>query len=213
MMLVAFAADAFALRPRAVALHRRSHRSQPLPTRPAALRMASDDEEEIAALEAKLSALKQAKQEEVAEEEAAAAAAAAESFVEADEGFDFTTMSCAPYFPWRPMPHHLESCAVPLSGLRRVARRNRKKVAASQSAVAAELLSEAWKEEEEEPSAGLPVAPLAAAFVLIAAFSQVPIGQENLDLATYGGKEVRLESPSEIKARYDRISGALDEDE
>ena len=146
------------------------------------------DDDEISALEEKLAALKQSKKEEEVLQTAQAAAERV-PMVEVDDGFDWTTMS------------------------------SRKKVAAMQSAAPGELLSEAWKESETDgPSADGEgggfnlVAIVGAVLVTVGfiAFAQVPVGQTNLDTVTYGGKTTRVESPDEIRARYQQLT---DEDE
>ena len=149
-----------------------------------------DEEEDIEALEAKLEALKQKKKDETKAKELAEGmeAAAKRPMVEVQEGFDFTTMS------------------------------SRKKVAAVQTEAPSELLSEAWKDADAAESneggggLGLPqiVGGVLAALALVV-FSQVPVGQSGLDTVTYGGKETRLESADEIRARFERVSG-IDDD-
>ena len=112
------------------------------------------------------------------EEEASAAARAdAPPMAEVKPGFDVSTLS------------------------------SRKKVAAEQVGAPEELLSEAWK-EEETPAAGINLSTIGTAVGLVLAlvrFAQVPIGQDTLDLSTYGGKEVRLETSQEIRARYEAL--------
>jgi hypothetical protein len=147
------------------------------------IRMA-EDANEIAELEARLAELKAA--------EAAKAAAEAEEAAErqrlADEaarraaglddnaGFDFATLS------------------------------SRKKVAATRTSAPNELLSESWKEADSAgEGGGLPVLQIVGALAVaigLIAFAQVPIGEQNLDPVTYGGKASRVESPDEIKARF-----------
>ena len=143
----------------------------------APLRM-SEDVDEIAALEAKLASLKRAKAEEAAAEVADNAA----PMEEVTDGFDFATLS------------------------------SRKKVASIKTAAPSELLSEAWKEEEPSDSSngagGLPIVQIAGAAVVavaLLAFSQVPVGSQNVDPVTYGGRDTRLETPDEIKARYEKV--------
>lgn len=149
--------------------------------------MAEDSDDEIAALEEKLAALKRAKEDAATEQETAAVAAAAAPMVDVDEGFDWTTMS------------------------------SRKKVASIQGAAPGELLSEAWKDEdsasEEAGSLGLAqiVGGVITTIALIA-FAQVPVGQSGLDSVTYGGKEARLETPAEIRARYEKLTADDDEE-
>merc|ERR1712046_402791 len=79
--------------------------------------------------------------------------------VEVADGFDFTTFS------------------------------SRKKVAAVQGPTPEELLSEAWKEEETEPGGASVVQIIIGVLVAVglAAFSQVPVGQDTTDLASFGG--------------------------
>lgn len=123
---------------------------------------------------------KLAKLKQAKAEEVAAEELGPATLADIDEGFDFATMS------------------------------SRKKVAAVQSAAPTELLSEAWKEGEQDDAMTLSVNPAVVAALIVGflAFSQVPIGQ-NIDSVTYGGKETRLESPDEIRARYSQYS--LDE--
>ena len=67
--------------------------------------------------------------------------------------------------------------------------------------------------EVDTISGGLPLAQIVGGGILallIVVFSQVPVGQEGLDTVTYGGKDTRLETPDEIRARYERISGGLE---
>ena len=140
----------------------------------------AETDAEIAALEAKLAALKETKQ---AEDEVADMPEA--MLGEQEDGFDFSTLS------------------------------SRKKVAVTQQAAPSELLSEAWKEDDTD-QAGSPIISIVQADVglLVAAglfaFAQVPVGQSGLDSVTYGGKETRLESAAEIRARYESIGGVED---
>mmetsp|Transcript_26995 Transcript_26995/g.84449 ORF Transcript_26995/g.84449 Transcript_26995/m.84449 type:complete len:199 (+) Transcript_26995:82-678(+) len=143
---------------------------------------AGEADDEIAALEAKLAEAKRAKEEAERarlREEAEVRRAAAELSGDLDEGFDFNTLS------------------------------SRKKVAAVKAPPPPEFLSESWKEEEAGEGGGLGLVNLAggAALVLgLIAFSQVPVGS-NLDLATYGGGTVAVESPEQIRQRYGEVAG------
>ena len=146
------------------------------------LRMAEDDDD-IAALEAKLASLKRVKAEEAAAEAAVASAAEmaanAEAMEEVSDGFDFATLS------------------------------SRKKVATIKTAAPSELLSEAWKEDDSDSDGeGLPIVQIVGAGILavaLIAFSQIPVGSSNVDPVTYGGRDARLETPAEIKARYEKV--------
>lgn len=142
------------------------------------LRMA-EGVDEIAELEQRLAELKRT---EAAQAAAAASAAAAEAAVEAPGGFDLATMSM------------------------------RKKVAAVKTPAPEELLSESWKAGEvddgSEGSGSLGLVQIAGGAALalaVLAFSQVPVGQQNLDPATYGGYERAVETPSQIAARYNGV--------
>jgi len=171
-LVMLFASSACALRVVHAGPHRRSGITRMV------------DDAEIAALEEKLAALKEAKEAEAVAAPEVDGAEAAVS-VEVAEGFDFSTMS------------------------------SRKKVAASQSATPSELLSEAWKEEDEAGEGGLPLVQVGGALValvLLVALAQAPVGGDNLDLATFGGKEVRYESAAEIKARYEQLQGGDEDD-
>ena len=84
----------------------------------------------------------------------------------------------------------------------------RKKVATEQGAAPEELLSEAWKESEDGDGAGFPLVQAAGAIALaigLVAFSQVPIGQDTTDLSSFGGRAPTLETPMQIKARYETL--------
>ena len=142
-------------------------------------RMASDGEDEIAALEARLAELKRTEESKQYEAEAAEAAEAAGNveLTELDEGgFDFATLS------------------------------SRRKVAAIKTDVApAELLSEAWKESTEDGEQSLDIGSIVKGLIVVvalAAFSQVPIGQD-VDPATYGGVTPQPPSASEIRSLYE----------
>jgi len=148
-------------------------------------------EDEIAELEAKLASLKAAREADaVALKEMEETEAALEAMKQVQvPDFDFATLSA------------------------------RKKVSGRDDASTTPegLLSEAWKEGDDEQSGassgGLPLAQIVGGGILallIVVFSQVPVGQEGLDTVTYGGKDTRLETPDEIRARYERISGGLE---
>jgi len=83
---------------------------------------------------------------------------------------------------------------------------SRKKVAAVKTAAPAELLSEAWKEEEMDAAGeGTNVVQIVGGLALaigLVAFSQVPIGQ-NIDQATYGGVTPPPPSAAEIRKLYE----------
>ena len=139
---------------------------------------AADSNEEIAELEARLAALKQAEAAKAAEAEEAEARAWVDAAKSRDvepsgpgaESFDASTMSV------------------------------RKKVANIDGPPPDELLSESWKEAED---AGFDVGPVlkgAAAAAVLFAFSLVPAGN-NIDLQP----TPTIESPAEIKARYERL--------
>ena len=141
------------------------------------------DDDEIAALEAKLAQKKAEKAAAEAEVEVAEEEFTPTGQEDVATGFDWTTMSA------------------------------RKKVATIQTDATPEgLLSEAWKEEEPSDSSngagGLPIVQIAGAAVVavaLLAFSQVPVGSQNVDPVTYGGRDTRLETPDEIKARYEKV--------
>ena len=144
----------------------------------------SNQEETIAELEARLEALKRAEAEAEAAEVATVASPGAPpesiegTLTEVAGGFDLTTMS------------------------------NRKKVASVQGPAPEELLSEAWKESEDGDGAGFPLVQAAGAIALaigLVAFSQVPIGQDTTDLSSFGGRAPTLETPMQIKARYETL--------
>ena len=126
----------------------------------------SESNEEIAALEARLSELKRAKEQKRQESEAAerqignsAKAVVSTAAADADTAFDFATLS------------------------------SRKKVAVVKSATPDEFLSEAWKEQDAELAVGINLGSILAGIALVIgfiAFAQVPIGQ-NIDQATFGG--------------------------
>jgi hypothetical protein len=144
----------------------------------------ASEQDEIAELESRLANLKKAQEEELAAAALAEAEASGKRIVEATEGFDPTTLS------------------------------NRKRVATSSGPAPEELLSEAWKEIEEESrdgEGGLPLASLGGGLALLVGlfvFAQVPIGQE-LDPATYNTANVPLESSAKIRQRYESV-GAVD---
>ena len=157
----------------------------------------AEGDDEIAALEKRLSELKRAEAEKQALEEAARLKEATAREQDAAEAlasepeFDLTTMS------------------------------SRRKVANGKAAPPVEFLSESWKEGEagDEGSSvsdtggvggGFPIAQVGGgllALLLLIAFAQVPIGQGELDKVTYGGAPTRLESADEIRARYERVTG------
>ena len=138
------------------------------------------NQDEIAELEARLEALKQAEAEAVVAKEAAPVEdmdGVEGAMTEMSGGFDVTTMS------------------------------SRKKVASMQGPAPEELLSEAWK-ESEAGSGGIPIVQAAGAVAVaigLVAFSQVPIGQETTDLSSFGGRTPTLETPTQIKARYETL--------
>ena len=144
----------------------------------------SESNEEIAALEARLSELKRAKEQKRQESEAAErqignSASESKSVVsitaaDVDTAFDFATLS------------------------------SRKKVAVVKSETPDEFLSEAWKEQDAE-QAGINIGSILAGIALVIgfiAFAQVPIGQ-NIDQATYGGVTPPPPSPDEIRKLYE----------
>jgi hypothetical protein len=144
----------------------------------------SESNEEIAALEARLSELKRAKEQKRQESEAAErqignSASGSKSVVsttaaDVDTAFDFATLS------------------------------SRKKVAVVKSETPDEFLSEAWKEQDAE-QAGINIGSILAGIALVIgfiAFAQVPIGQ-NIDQATYGGVTPPPPSPDEIRKLYE----------
>jgi len=156
------------------------------PVRSLALRSTSPrcagSEDEIAVLREKLARLEAeavAEEKAVAEEEVPSPTEPPLAGVEVQEGFDLATFS------------------------------SRKKVAAIKDAAPIELLSESWKEEEQPEGGGaLGLPQLAGGLVLLVAlifFAQVPIGADTVDSVTYGGKQTRVETPAEIRARYERI--------
>ena len=141
----------------------------------------SESNEEIAALEARLSELKRAKEQKRQESEAAerqignsAKAVVSITAADVDTAFDFATLS------------------------------SRKKVAVVKSETPDEFLSEAWKEQDAE-QAGINIGSILAGIALVIgfiAFAQVPIGQ-NIDQATYGGVTPPPPSPDEIRKLYE----------
>ena len=84
---------------------------------------------------------------------------------------------------------------------------NRRKVATEQGEVLEELLSEAWKDEAAAAGGGgLPIVQVAGGALLVLAliaFAQVPIGQDDVAPVTYGGASTPIETPAQIKARYE----------
>jgi len=148
--------------------------------------------DEIAELEAKLAELKRTEEEKKQAEIAAAnlewqrkrMEALQEGGEDEDGSFDFATLS------------------------------SRKKVAAVKSQAPDELLSEAWKEAEEDGEGGIGLVQIlggVVAAVALIAFSQVPIGQ-NVDEVTYGGVAPQAQSPDEIRKLYES-KGLLDDSE
>ena len=142
----------------------------------------SESNEEIAALEARLSELKRAKEQKRQESEAAerqignsAKAVVSTAAADADTAFDFATLS------------------------------SRKKVAVVKSETPDEFLSEAWKEQDAEQAVGINLGSILAGIALVIgfiAFAQVPIGQ-NIDQATFGGVTPPPPSPDEIRKLYE----------
>ena len=148
----------------------------------------SSTEDEIAQLEKRLAELKEAEVEGVKAEEAAAFADRALVDLGDDSGgFDFTTLS------------------------------SRKKVTATKGPAPEELLSESWKEADATQvgeEGGLPIVQVAGGLLLavaLVAFSQVPVGSNNMDPATYGGVQGKVESAAQIKARYEALGGYTSE--
>ena len=145
----------------------------------------SSGSDEIAELEARLAELKAkeaAKEaDDVREEGAAEEQSASDIDVTELDDFDFATLS------------------------------KRKKVAAVKTAAPSEFLSESWKEQDQEVAAGAGVGVgqivgvVALVFALIA-FSQVPIGESNIDQATYGGVTPPPPTAAEIRAVYEGIT-------
>ena len=145
----------------------------------------SETSEEIAALEAKLKALKIAEAEKDALRARDAAAYEAENALSGDEvkEFDPTTLSF------------------------------RKKVANTRVAPPSELLSESWKESDDKEAAsegggGMGIVGPVIGILGLIAFSFVPIGNVDIEV---GEQRVAVESTAAIRERYSVVQSGADE--